>query len=396
MNTGIKNKLNVLYLSRWYPNRYDPMPGLFIQRHAEAAALNCNIGVVYVHPSEEKTTQKFEVIEDDINGVPTVMVYYKAVKSNFPIVTPFCKITRFYRANFIGIRRLEQSMGKFNLLHIHILTRLGIIGLYYKWFKGINFVISEHWSRYLPATANFTGILRKSISRLVVKNAAAVTTVTENLAQAMKSHKLKNENYRVLANVLSPDFLEHDPQSNNKIEKHKIVHVSCFEDKSKNISGILRVIKKLGDSRSDFSFTLVGDGMDFERMKNYASEIKINPEILKFTGLLEGKSLVDVMSDSSALLIFSNYENFPVVINEAMSLGVPVISTNVGGIAEYLNETNGILIPRGDENELFAILNRLFDGGYKFDNKKFSLKAKDDFSMENVGKQLYNIYLKAL
>ena len=131
-------------------------------------------------------------------------------------------------------------------------------------------------------------------------------------------------------------------------------------------------------------------------MKNYASEIKINPEILKFTGLLEGKSLVDVMSDSSALLIFSNYENFPVVINEAMSLGVPVISTNVGGIAEYLNETNGILIPRGDENELFAILNRLFDGGYKFDNKKFSLKAKDDFSMENVGKQLYNIYLKAL
>jgi len=389
-------KLNVLYLSRWYPNRYDPMPGLFIQRHAEAANLHNNIAVVYVHAVDDNLDKKFEIIKEIINDVLTVKVYYKSVKSQIPLLNQICKIIRFYRANFIGIKSLKPEFEKFDLVHVHILTRLGVIALYYKWFKKTNYIISEHWSRYLTATENFNGIIRKMLSRIVTNNASAVTTVTENLANAMKNHKLDNKNYIVLANVLSPAFLNYNSTNYENKGATNIVHVSCFEDKSKNVSGILRVIKNISKERNDVHFTLVGDGMDFVNMKDYASKLEISSDKLKFTGLLEGEALVNEMSNSSALLIFSNYENFPVVINEAMSLGVPVISTNVGGISEYLNTSNGILITAGDEDELKKELNLFLDGKYVFDSEKIKQKAIHDFSMKNVGNQLNKIYLEAL
>ncbi|PLX04754.1 MAG: hypothetical protein C0595_02070 [Marinilabiliales bacterium] len=389
-------KLNILYLSRWYPNRYDPMPGLFIQRHAEAAKLYNNIAVVYVHAVDVKPAKKFEIIKETINDVLTIKVYYRSVKTHIPILKQICKIFRYYRANFIGIKSLKPEFEKIDLVHVHILTRLGVIALFYKWFKKTNYIISEHWSRYLSATADFNGIIRKMLSRIVTKNASAVTTVTENLANAMKNHKLDNKNYIVLANVLSPTFLNYHAVSHDNKEIKNIVHVSCFEDKSKNVSGILRVVKSITKERNDVHFTLVGDGMDFFKMKEYASKLEISPDKLNFTGLLEGEELVKEMSTSSALLIFSNYENFPVVINESMSLGVPIISTNVGGISEYLNASNGILIKAGDEDELKKELNLFLDGKYVFNSEKIKQKAIHDFSMKNVGNQLNKIYLETL
>ena len=48
-----KNRIHVLYLPRWYPNRYDPMPGLFIERHGLSVLKHCDISVLYVHADDQ-------------------------------------------------------------------------------------------------------------------------------------------------------------------------------------------------------------------------------------------------------------------------------------------------------------------------------------------------------
>ena len=388
-------KIKVLYLTRWYPNRFDPMPGLFIQRHAEAANQYCNVGVVYVHALEfEKSLLKYEIEYKLVNKVPTVRVYYRNPKLNVLIITPIIKAFKFYKANLLGIKKIKSKLGGFDILHIHILTRLGVFGLYYKWFLGKRYFISEHWSRYLELTGNFNGLLRKFVSRLVVKNASAVTTVTANLAQAMQKHSLKNSKYIVLPNVVSPDFLNAKEVSEPTKEKKSIVHVSCFEDKSKNISGILNVIDKLSKTRNDFYFTMIGDGLDFEILKSYSQKLGLTKKQIEFTGLLEGEQLVTKMQMADALLIFSNYENFPVVINEAFTLGIPVIATRVGGIPEFVESRNGVIVEPGDEKALLKTLNNFLDNKYKFDKVKIKQTAINNFSMQTVGKQLFDIYTK--
>lgn len=393
-----ESKIKVLNLVRWYPNRIDPMPGLFIQRHIEASAIYCSPGVVYTHQIEGEWNIKknYDVQVSMINNVPTAKIYYKSSRSLLLPYRKLINIIRFFRANKIGIKAIKAELEGIDLIHVHILTRLGIIAMYHKVFKGRQYIVTEHWSRYLDLTGDFKGAFRKLVTKIVVKNAAAVTAVTKNLASAMQKHALKNNNYTVLPNVVDNIFLNSKPDKAGKSKKVNFIHVSCFEDKSKNVSGLLRVIKELSLERDDFFFTMVGDGMDFKAMKDYAKKLKIREGIIKWKGLLEGKPLVKEMQVADMLVIFSNYENFPVVINESLCLGVPVIATRVGGIPERINKSNGILINAGDEKALLGSLRKFIDRKISFNMVGISNKNRLEFSPKGVGNQLYILYKEAL
>lgn len=397
MKNTDSQKIKVLHLPRWYPNRYDPMPGLFIQRHAEAVAKHCDVGVVYVHAVENAgQTQRFELQMEQINEVLTAKVYYKNPCKNFFLVGKLIKLYRFYKANKIGIKAITTELERVDLIHVHILTRLGVIALFNKVFRNTPYVISEHWSRYLPLTNQFKGGFRKWVTRLVVKNASAVTTVTQNLADAMQNQGLRNLNYKVLANVVTDDFLKFKQNEKTEVAKTTFIHVSCFEDKSKNISGLLHVILSLSKKRNDFVFKLVGDGMDFEFLKKYAIDLGLDNKTVEFTGLLEGKELVKQMAASSVMVVFSNYENFPVVINESFALGIPVIATKVGGIPEFVNDDNGRLLETGNQIELENLLLSYLEGELEFDRKMIMRKARNEFSPNEIGNEIYDLYRKAL
>ncbi len=393
----MKNNYKILYLTRWYPNRYDPMPGLFIRRHAEAVNRFCQVGVVYTYISEQEKIRGFDVDFDVINGIPTAKVYYNNPRYNIPVISGIVKGYRFFQAWHKGIKRVSKELGNFDLFHIHILTRPGIMALWYKWVHGKPYVVSEHWSRYLSETDNFKGWFRKRITRLVVKNAETVITVTQNLADAMQQHKLKNKNYRVLANVVTDDFLNYPIQKNpEEKKKSTFIHVSCFEDKSKNISGLMNMIRSMANKRNDFIFKLVGEGKDINFLKQYARDIGLTEETVVFTGLLEGKNLVKEMASAGLLVVFSNYENFPVVINESFTLGIPVIATRVGGIPEFVNNSNGRLIDAGDEVALEKHLTDYLEGKLSFDNQKIRAESHDIFSPEKIGRELCDIYSQCL
>jgi glycosyltransferase involved in cell wall biosynthesis len=247
----------------------------------------------------------------------------------------------------------------------------------------------------LPKTNTYKGFVRKFFTRIVVKNASAVLPVTKNLKEAMLNHGLKNKNYTVIPNVVDTElFIPFDKITGR--EKKRIVHVSCFEDRSKNISGILNVLKKLSKKRQDFECYLVGDGIDFEKLKNYANKLKIKDNFVFFTGLLEGSKLIESINNSDLMLMFSNYENMPVVINESFACGVPVISSNVGGISEYVNTETGELIERKDEKALLNSLVNFPNDNKKYDRENIREFAVKNFSKEAVSMKILNIYKSVL
>ncbi len=391
-------KYKVLHLARWYPNRYDPMPGLFIQRHVESTKIYCDASVIYTHMVEKSADSElvYDLDYQIINEVPTAKVYYRSSQIGLKPLDKLINIHRFFKANHVGINQIKKESGKFDIIHIHILTRLGVIGLFHKLFYSTPYIITEHWSRYLNLTGSFTGFFRKFVTRLVVKYASAITAVTNNLADAMRSHRLLNTNYIILPNVVDSVFLSGSAISDSKSEKTTFLHVSCFEDKSKNISGLLRVISELSKKRNDFVFRMVGDGMDMDWLRNYSNELGLNEDVIQYTGLLEGKDLVNEMKNSDILVIFSNYENFPVVINESLSLGVPVIATRVGGIPERINHNNGILVDAGKETQLLKAFEDFLDNKIYFNMEVIQNDAVVEFSPASIGRVLNGIYDKSI
>lgn len=370
------DRKHIVFLARWYPHRYDPMFGLFVQRHAEAAALYNDISVVYVHPDIQNG-----IVDETINNVRTIRVYFKQSKSKI------INLLRFFKANNKALKRLRKP----DIIHVHILTRLGIIARWQKLVHGTPYIITEHWSRYLPGN-DFSGFFRKWATKIVVKHASVVTTVTENLAKAMQNHGLKNPNYMVLPNVVDTNLFQIKPHEN---ATPKIIHISCFEDKSKNISGLLESLKILRDKGIAYQAVLVGDGMDYEAMKQKATFLHLNDNVT-FTGMLQGQELVDVLASGDFLVLSSNYENMPVVILEAFACGLPVVSTNVGGISEIVNESNGLLVPPHDAEKLANAMQKMLESYQNYDANTLRDSIIKKFSNEAVGKLLNSLYSTTL
>ena len=396
-----KERKHIVFLARWYPHRYDPMFGLFVQRHAEAAALFNDITVVYCQQTTDNGQQTlstdnqqtvrtycirpFEIVRTLENNVDTIRIYYKKPKNKI------LSLLRFYRANIIGLR-LGRKDGRgeprpYDLIHVHILTRLGVIAWIQKLLHKTPYIITEHWSRYLPGN-DFNGFLRKFFTKIVVRNAKLVTTVTENLANAMKAHGLKNDNYVTLPNVVNLDMF-HISEKNTDATSHvpTIIHISCFEDKSKNISGLLESLKIVDEKGIDFQCTLIGEGIDFEMMKQKAESLQLINKV-SFTGLLEGQALADELSSGDFLVLSSNYENMPVVILEALASGLPVVSTNVGGIKEMIDETKGILVEPRNQEALAEAIIKMIETYKNYNATYLRNSVIEKYGYESVGRFL--------
>jgi glycosyltransferase involved in cell wall biosynthesis len=106
--------------------------------------------------------------------------------------------------------------------------------------------------------------------------------------------------------------------------------------------------------------------------------------------------VAEMIQNSDALLMFSNYENFPCVIAEAMICGKPVISSNVNGIPEHVHQFNGILVNPRDEKALESEINRFIKNEVNFNSKEIRDYAMDNFSYTEVGRKFSMLYAKVL
>ena len=378
-------KIKVLFISQWYPHRYDPMFGLFVRKHAEAVNMYCDVQVLYVHA--DKNISDFEIVRSEKSGFSETYVYYPSAVSGLK------KIFNYLKAYQKGFKIITSQGGKPDIIHANILTRTGFVAYILYKLNNIPYVITEHWSRYLPTRNTYKGFLRKLITKLVVRNASAILPVSKNLENAMIRHKLENRNYQVVNNVVDNHFFR--KIALEKREKKRIIHISCFDETAKNIKGILRSLNKLSKVRSDFEVIFIGDGIDYIDVFNYATNLKLQKDVT-FLGEKSPEEVAIWLQNSDFFVIFSNFENSPVVIAESLVCGKPVISSDVGGISELVNNENGLLVKAKDENALFNALNFMLDHYKDYNSQELKNIAKEKFSYESVGRKIFEIYKSIL
>jgi len=381
-------RLKILFLPRWYPSKTDPMPGLFIERHAEVASHFADVAVLAIIPSKDLS----EIEIDRQAHLFTLRYYFKLGQTGSLLINKLINQYRWMIALLNGYRIVRKEMKGFDLLHVNVLTRLGVFALLIRYVENTPYVITEHWTRYL--NGGFNGKLRRAMTRLVVRKAKAVSTVTDNLWKSMQSYGMVNPNHLVLQNVVEDICFTPVEISDQKesASPKRFIHVSCFTDRSKNISGLLRVLARMNNSGIDFECLLVGEGEDLEMLKGYAVELGLKSPQVQFRGLLTGETLVRAMRSASFLVLFSNYENMPVVINEAFAVGIPVIATDTGGISEQVKEWNGRLVKPRDEDALFSTMLSFIKQEHNFDAEKIKNYAELWFGSIAVENQLKELY----
>lgn len=130
-----------------------------------------------------------------------------------------------------------------------------------------------------------------------------------------------------------------------KGSKFIFINISRHEEESKKITRLIEASKKLS-KEMDFELWLVGDGKDTENYKKLAKNLKF----IKFLGLKENP--YPYLKASNALVLSSNYEGFPVVYLEALTLNIPIVTTiNISN--SYFDIKDYALISEKDVDSLY-------------------------------------------
>ena len=356
-----------------------------LRRNVEAASRFCDVCVLYLMADEH--VSRFEIVEQVTNGVREVYVYYPFV--NAPVLRQLTKAVGYVRAFWRGFAVVRRTFGLPDVVQANVLTRSGVLARRLKQKFGIPYLIVEHWSRYLPQNFNYKGFARKLMTRKCVADASCVMAVSGKLRDAMRSCGLDNEKFQLIDNVVDDFFFSEEKKIEAK-HKFRFLHVSCFDEKPKNVKGILRAVKKLSLQRSDFEMILVGIGPDWQSVVDYSKELELN-DFVYFPGEMQPVEVCRYFTETDVFIMFSNYENAPVVISESLATGTPVIATNVGGIPDMVNEQCGILINPGDEAALCEKMSWMIDNVASFDAAEIRQTAQR-FTYNSVGQRLYDIY----
>jgi glycosyltransferase involved in cell wall biosynthesis len=293
-------------------------------------------------------------------------------------------------------RRLKRDWGMPDVVQMNVLDKNGVFAqwLYHRYH--IPYIIIEHWSGYLPANFSFRGGWHGCLMRHIAKQAACILPVSQMLEDAMKVCGIQNACWQRIHNVVDDFFYTLDTKSRLASGgKMRFLHVSCFDERAKNVQGMLRAVKLVAEQRQDFEFVLVGNGVDYQRDLEYAYSLGLPEGILRFTGEQTPQEVASWMRDSDCFVMFSRYENAPVVLSECLAVGLPIISSNAGGIPEMINEGCGILVPSEDEEAMAQAMVYMMNHLEEYNPSVIRQHGKK-YTYENVGAQLCKLYSSIL
>ena len=129
----------------------------------------------------------------------------------------------------------------------------------------------------------------------------------------------------------------------------------------KNFPLLIRAFAKISEKHQDYILKIYGQGGLLESLKKLTRELGVEEKV-EFPGYVN--DIPKVLQKASLFVLSSHYEGMPNALAEAMSLGLPCISTDcpVGGPRFLINEEeNGILVPVDDDDALADAIERVLN-----------------------------------
>lgn len=384
---------NILWLASWYPNALAPYDGDFIQRHAGAVARFQKITVIYIKKDEEgvitKDIKTFSAVHNNLNEL---IVFYHPGKTGLRFLNRLLSSIKYKKVYREVLKKYIKENGKPDLVHVHVALKAGLQALFLKWKLRVPYIVTEHWTGYHKAAKiNIynSGFLFRKYTEKVLANASLFLPVTKNLGEVINNTITKIP-YEVTGNVVDTGLFYYKPRF---ISKFRFIHVSSL-NYQKNPEGIIRSVKQLAEEGLNFELIVIGSIT--KELIDLADSLSLTGKYIIFRSSISYAEVAKEMQDASSLVLFSRIENVPCIISEALCCGLPIISSDVGGIHEIVNESNGILVESENEDQLTRAMKGMIINFNSYNKIEIAKKASNEFSYETIGKKISGIYKKIL
>lgn len=182
-----------------------------------------------------------------------------------------------------------------------------------------------------------------------INESDAITAVSENLREETFRYFAITKEIDVIRNFVDVNRFSRKPidafrKAIAPNGEKLLLHASNFR-KVKRVTDVVRIFAAV-KKEIPAKLLFVGDGPERSTAEDLSRELGVCNDIL-FVGKQE--QMEDILAIADVFLLTSEYESFGLAALEAMAAGVPVISTNAGGLAEInIHEQTGFLCPVGD------------------------------------------------
>lgn len=180
---------------------------------------------------------------------------------------------------------------------------------------------------------------------LCSKNIKKILTVSNSIEEEYIFSKIIKNKITCIGNPVSTRKILNRVDFKNKKIKYDICCVARITEQ-KNPYKFIRIISKIKDLYPNIRCVWVGTGTLEDKIKKYCREKNVE-KIIKFVGFQ--KNPYEFMNSSKIFMLTSDWEGFGLVAFEALTLGLPCIVSNVGGLKNIVNYECGYLCNNEDD-----------------------------------------------
>lgn len=316
------------------------------------------------------------------------IVYVPTHTEKNKIIVALYYLIAFIKILFLGL------FGNISLAHLHTAER----GSFYRkailvrvlHFMGIKTIMHHHAAEFELFYKSLNERQKKFVCKTL--ELADLNLVLSKRLVPMIKDKSPNAKVSVLYNAV-PTFGQnpYDMTSKNCLFLGRL-------GKRKGAYDLLEAIK-IADSKlpKDVKFYFCGDG-EIEQVRTKVEELRIGHRIAHI-GWVDGEQKRRILEKTAINILPSYNEGLPMSILEAMSFGIPNISTNIASIPEVIFPgENGYLLTPGDVCSLANYIIELMDNNEL--RRKMGINAyvfiKDSFSLDNHITKLISFYRQVL
>ncbi len=330
---------------------------------------------------------------ENIEGI----VVYRSYQHGVPKLIHF-NVNRWVSIVRSMFKQYVDRYGKPDILHAHCCKWAGYAAMLISNEYGIPYAITEHLSSMLyekefgkaPSLAWQIPLLKQAFS-----NASVVITVSDELVDDISCYFGKDYNNYTISNIIDTSFFTYKKRESLVDRPFRFCCIANNEY-WKGYDILLSAFNKLVKQQSiypqkDVELHIAGRNTlskDFLRMiKESGSEAKIIVH-----GELNKKDIRELLYKCDCLVLPSRSEVQPLCILEAMSSGIPYISTEI--IPRNLRLCDSCkIVPVDDADALYLSMHEMINNYSSVDNKQLSDLVSKIASPEIVGKQLHTLFL---
>ena len=365
----------ILEVSYGCPCKAHPRNGIF--QYDQASALK-NAG------------QKIVFMALDMRSIRRIRRFGKNefLKDDIPVLeynVPFGPL--FYNAKskteaFLfekGLKRVIKKYGKPDLVHAHFAETARCVVEACKKYN-IPYVVTEHGSlihNLEEGSAHFQQIEN------VYKNASGVIAVSNSLARVIKEKF--DIDAVVINNIADLECFPYVQRESKKDGFSLLASGNLIEGKGFDV--LLEAFQKVSQKNNGCKLTIMGGGPEEANLKARAEQLGLGGKV-SFFGAYDRKQFAKELEKADLFVLASRYETFGIVYIEAMATGLPVIATKCGGPEDFVDDSNGVLVPVNDAEALAVEIEKMINKEVAYDYKAISDGVRHKFSQEAIAKRI--------